>query len=242
MATKAIQPNTTRAPSAHLTRRTLVTTAAAVPVAATSVLAAAPITDPLVDMEMELNTALAADGDIGDILDRIAETPIITAAGVAVVARCLEPAVGMRDLTMVHSILEWAGRQTGNDESTEQMRMDAAGLTAISDEIVPLVPIAQPIIDPHIEWYQRYRAAVAEFEETEDEDVFEESIKLRNQICYRDAKTLAGVEVQLLMLCDAVRLDPSDAPLNALHNARNTISHLNALEIVRQRDAMLATA
>jgi hypothetical protein len=89
--------------------------------------------------------------------------------------------------------------------------------------------------DPHVAWSAR-RKELTGWNCTPTAEELAEAARLRDLICYTRAETLAGVHEQLVMLCDAVRACPDDQPFQALHHAVQTVGHLNALEIVRQRD------
>lgn len=115
------------------------------------------------------------------------------------------------------------------DRITRRSMVATAAAGSVAALATPPVSAVQPV-DPHIAWGELYRAAVAEFNETEDDDVFDESMRLRDLICFTEAKTLAGVYEQLMMLADVVRGPPGDAELNAWHHARQTVSHLAVME------------
>jgi hypothetical protein len=84
------------------------------------------------------------------------------------------------------------------------------------------------ITDPHVAWGQRYRAAVAEYNATEDEDAFEASMAMQELICRTPAATLAGLREQLLLLHAVLR--PSlDSGLDT------DVALLNGLATVEQR-------
>jgi hypothetical protein len=86
------------------------------------------------------------------------------------------------------------------------------------------------IRDPHMAWGARYRAAVAEYIATEDEDAFEASMQLQSLICRTPATTLAGLREQLRLLHAVLR--PSlDSGLDT------DATLLNGLATVEQRVA-----